>query len=618
MGWMFSGLDRDDFDKQYSDSALFKRIIKYFKPYKFLLLILSLTLMLASLSTTLVPVLISEALGTLDRNNLFSTSIIWLIVLLLIFSIFSFIFNLIQQEFTFRATAGAVYDLRVDVFNALIKKDMEFFDRQESGKLASRVVNDTNDFGQTVSLISNVIGQLLTIFFLFFFLIVYSVKLTLFIILFIPLIVLVALSFRKFVRKISLASSRVLAKVNALIQETTSGIYIAKSFRAENYIYDEFEKLNKTSYNVNLRRALLWNSIYPILGVFTAIATMGIIYLGFHDILGQSFTIFSTTIKPDYITVAELYLFYTALNFFFQPLLQISAFWSQFQQGLAAAERIFALIDAENNVIQNDDRSINSPKGKVEFRDVTFAYKTGVNIFENFNLTIAPGEKLAIVGHTGAGKSSLAKLITRSYEFQKGEIVIDDYDIRSLDLDGYRKNLAIITQEVFLWNDTIRNNLLYGLKDKSKDSNTLLQDVLSKIEVLDWITSLDKGLETTIGERGSKLSMGQRQLLSFARILLQNPSILIMDEATASIDPLTELKIQYATDILMQGRTSIIVAHRLSTIKKADRIIVIDKGRIVEEGTHDDLLAKNGYYAELYNTYYRHQSLEYIETMANV
>ena len=618
MGWMFGGLDKDDFDRQYSDSALLMRIIGYFKPYKYLLLILSLTLMLTSLSTTLVPVLISNALGTLDQNNLFSNAIVWLIILILIFSLSSFIFNLIQQEFTFRATAGAVYDLRKDVFNAMIKKDMEFFDRQESGKLASRVVNDTNDFGQTVSLVSNVIGQLLTIFFLFFFLIIYSVKLTLFILLFIPLIVLVALSFRKFARKIALASSRVLAKVNALIQETTSGIYIAKSFRAEDYIYNEFETLNKTSYNINLRRALLMNSIFPILGIFTALATTGIIYLGFQDILGESFSIFGFVIRPDFITVAELYLFYTALNFFFQPLLQISAFWSQFQQGLAAAERIFALIDAENNVIQYDNQKITHRQGKIEIKDLTFAYKPGINIFEHFNLKIAPGENLAIVGHTGAGKSSLAKIIARSYEFQHGEVIIDDYDIRSLDLEEYRKNLAIISQEVFLWNDTIRNNLLYGLKEKSENSDTLLQDVLSKVEALDWIQSLEKGLDTIIGDRGNKLSMGQRQLISFARILLQNPTILIMDEATASIDPLTELQIQHATDILMQGRTSIIVAHRLSTIKKADRIIVIDKGKIVEEGNHNDLLAKNGYYSELYNTYYRHQSLEYIESMAKV
>ncbi len=609
-----AGLDKADFDRQYSDITLFKRIMGYFKPYRKMILLLSLTLALASFSNTLIPVLISN---TLDNFKPSSTN--RLIIFLLIFAILSFVFNMIQQEFTYRATSSAVYDLRSDAFNALIKKDMSFFDNEPAGRLASRVVNDTNDFGQTVALTSNLVGQLLTVIFLLFFLVQYSIKLTIVIIFFGPFIVLVALSFRKIARSVALASQRILAKVNALIQETTSGIYIAKSFRAEQSIYDEFFDMNKTSYDVNLKRGLVFNSIFPILGLLTALATTAIVYFGFHDILKQSVILFGFSVAPERLTIGNFYLFVTGLNLFFQPLLQIASFWSQFQQGLAASERIFGLIDAENNVIQYDSKVIPYPQGKIQFKDVTFAYKKdGMNIFENFNLKIAAGEKLAIVGHTGAGKSSLAKLISRSYEFQRGEILIDDQDIRSLDIDAYRKNLAIITQEVFLWNESIKSNLLYGLEADSIDSEQRLKEVLSKVEVLDWINSLEDGLETKIGERGSRLSMGQRQLISFARILLQNPSILIMDEATASVDPLTELSIQHATDVLMQGRTSIIVAHRLSTIKKADRIIVIDKGKIVEEGNHDDLLAANGYYAELYNTYYRHQSLEYIESMAKV
>ena len=613
MGFVMHGLDKDDFDRQYSDRVLFRRIIGYFKPYKYMILLLSLTLTIASFSSTLIPVLIANTL-----DNLTSGGVTTLIVLLLTFAILSFLFNMIQQEFTYRATSSAVYDLRSDAFNALIEKDMSFFDKQPAGRLASRVVNDTNDFGQTVSLVSNLVGQLLTVFFLIFFLLQYSVKLTIVIVFFGPFIVLVALSFRKIARKVALASQRILAKVNALIQETTSGIYIAKSFRAEQSIYDEFDEMNNTSYDVNLKRGLVFNSIFPVLGVLTAIATSTIVFFGVQDLLQNQVSIFGFIIHPENLTIGNFYLFITGLNLFFQPLLQIASFWSQFQQGLAASERIFALVDAENAVIQYDSKIISEPKGKIEFRNITFAYKEGVNIFENFSLKIAAGEKLAIVGHTGAGKSSLAKLLSRSYEFQQGGIFIDDYDIRSLDIDGYRKNLAIITQEVFLWNESIKNNLLYGLHVDSKEAEEKLQEVLSKVEVLDWINSLEDGLETKIGERGSKLSMGQRQLISFARILLQNPSILIMDEATASVDPLTELTIQHATDVLMQGRTSIVVAHRLSTIKKADRIIVIDKGKIVEEGNHEGLLAKNGYYAELYNTYYRHQSLEYIESMAQV
>jgi ABC-type multidrug transport system fused ATPase/permease subunit len=606
-----NGLDKDDFDRQYGDSVLLKRITSYFSPYKLLIIILSICLFLSSLASTIVPVLISETLDNYSTSNLQD-----LILLLLGFSVFSFVMNLLQQEFTYRATSSAVYDLRSDAFDSLLAKDMAFYDKQPSGRLASRVVNDSNDFGQTVSLVSNLIGQLLIIVFLIYFLLIKSVKLTVVILLFGPLIIIVALSFRKIARTVALASQRILAKVNALIQESTSGIYIAKSFRAEQSIYDEFNTMNNTSYDVNLKRGLVFNSIFPILGFLTAIGVALIVFFGGKDLIGSDMNIFGLIIPKEELTIGNFYLFITGLNLFFFPLLQIASFWSQFQQGLAASERIFGLIDAENNVIQYDSKIIMNPQGGVEFKNLIFAYKPGQNIFENFNLKVSPGEKVAIVGHTGAGKSSLAKLISRAYEFQQGEIFIDGYDIRSLDLDAYRKNLAIITQEVFLWNESIKSNLLYGLNVDSTEADTKLQTVLTKVSVLDWINSLEKGLETKIGERGSKLSMGQRQLISFARILLQNPSILIMDEATASVDPLTELNIQHATDVLMEGRTSIIIAHRLSTIKKADRIIVLDKGKVVEEGNHETLLSLNGYYADLYNTYYRHQSLQYIESMA--
>ena len=490
MGFVMHGLDKADFDRQYSDAVLFRRIMGYFKPYRKMILILSLTLTLSSFSSTLIPVLISN---TLDNFN--SKTINTLIILLLTFAILSFVFNMIQQEFTYRATSSAVYDLRSDAFNSLIEKDMSFFDKEPAGRLASRVVNDTNDFGQTVSLVSNLVGQLMIVFFLLFFLLQYSVKLTFVIVFFGPFIILVALSFRKIARKVALASQRILAKVNALIQETTSGIYIAKSFRAEQSIYDEFSEMNSTSYDVNLKRGLVFNSIFPVLGLLTAIATSTIVFFGVHDLLGQQVYLFGLTISKEDLSIGNFYLFITGLNLFFQPLLQIASFWSQFQQGLAASERIFGLIDAENNVIQYENKVISHPQGKIQFKDLTFAYKEGVNIFENFNLKIAAGEKLAIVGHTGAGKSSLAKLISRAYEFQKGQLLIDDHDIRSLDIDAYRKNLAIITQEVFLWNESIRNNLLYGLDVNSEESEEKLQDVLSKVEVLDWITSLEKGLD---------------------------------------------------------------------------------------------------------------------------
>jgi ABC-type multidrug transport system fused ATPase/permease subunit len=249
-------------------------------------------------------------------------------------------------------------------------------------------------------------------------------------------------------------------------------------------------------------------------------------------------------------------------------------------------------------------------RGEIRFERVDFRYNPHEPVLEDFSLTIHAGETLALVGHTGSGKSSIGKLIARFYEFQGGRILIDDHDIRSLDLSRYHARLGIVTQTPFLFDGTVLDNIRYGRPDASDDE---VAQVARQVGGGDWIGSLPNGLTSQVGERGASLSMGQRQLVALARVLLQNPSIFILDEATASIDPLTETLIQEGLDVLLKRRTSIAIAHRLSTIKNADRIIVLRQGRIIEEGNHASLLAQGGHYAELYNTYFRHQSLEYIE-----
>jgi len=304
------------------------------------------------------------------------------------------------------------------------------------------------------------------------------------------------------------------------------------------------------------------------------------------------------------------YLFIQGLMMFWFPLTSIASFWSQFQIGLAAGERVFALVDAEPKVIQTDDVKIPAVKGEIVFDHVDFRYNENETVLADFSMTIKPGEALALVGHTGAGKSSLGKLVARFYEFQGGTIRIDGHDIRSLDLSNYRAHLGVVTQSPFLFDGTVRSNIYYGNPDASEAE---VERVAQQIAGGDWLASLPNGLDTEVGERGGSLSMGQRQLVALARVLLQNPSIFILDEATASVDPITEALIQEGLDVVMKNRTSIVIAHRLSTIKNADRIIVLSKGKIIEQGTHDELLQQRGSYAELYNTFFRHQSLKYIE-----
>ena len=278
--------------------------------------------------------------------------------------------------------------------------------------------------------------------------------------------------------------------------------------------------------------------------------------------------------------------------------------------GLAAGERIFALIDAEPRVVQHDQLVPPTLHGAISFEQVSFAYKPGEPVLQDFNLHIRAGETLALVGHTGSGKSSIAKLIARFYEFQGGRITIDGVDIRALDLAAYRSRLGIVTQTPFLFGGTIRENIRYG-RPTASDEEVLA--AANHIGGGDWIASLPQGLDSEVGKRGGRLSMGQRQIVALARVLLQNPAIIILDEATASVDPLTEALIQEGVETILAGRTSIVIAHRLSTVRSADRIVVLRKGMIIEEGNHDLLMTRGGYYAELYNTYFRHQSLAYIE-----
>jgi ATP-binding cassette subfamily B protein len=293
-------------------------------------------------------------------------------------------------------------------------------------------------------------------------------------------------------------------------------------------------------------------------------------------------------------------------------MMNLSAFWSNIQSGLSASERVFALMDAEPNVVQTDEQDVQPLRGEIRFENVSFRYADNEPVLTDFSLTIRPGENLAIVGHTGAGKSSLAKLIARFYEFQQGDIRIDGVDIRTLTLQQYRRQLGIVSQVPFLFSGTVAENIRYAAPEATE---TEILTLARRIGDGDWLETLPDGLETVVGERGAMLSMGQRQLVALLRVLVQKPAIFILDEATASIDPFTEWQIQQALNLILAEATSILIAHRLSTVKAADRIVVMEKGKIIEEGSHDGLLAQGGHYATLYNTYFRHQSLAYVESV---
>jgi ATP-binding cassette subfamily B protein len=420
---------------------------------------------------------------------------------------------------------------------------------------------------------------------------------------FLPLVFGFALGFRKLARRVTRRGMQAMADVNATIKETVSGIAVAKNFRQEASIYEIFEDANRRSYAVNIRRGVVLSLVFPTLNAMGGIFTAILIYFG------------GWSVDAGVVTAGAWYLFILSLDRFLFPVMSLSSFWTQIQSGLAAAERAFALIDADPNVVQRDSRPVPRLRGEIRFEDVSFRYTDREPVLEHFSLHIRAGETLALVGHTGAGKSSIAKLIARFYEFQEGRILLDGMDIRTLDLQAYRRQLGIVSQLPFLFSGTVAENIRYAAPDVSEE--TLLR-VARQIGGGEWLETLPNGIRTEVGERGARLSMGQRQLVALMRVLVKRPAIFILDEATASIDPFTELQIQEALNLILSQSTSILIAHRLSTVKAADRILVLERGAILEEGSHDALMAQGGQYAALYNTYFRHQSLAYVEEAGKV
>ncbi len=602
MGFIMDGLDAEAYDREYTDRQLLKRIIGYFRPHLSIMGIVAGLIMLNSVMDAAFPFLIARGLDQLEGAANLSETIwqrtAWLIGAILLSGALSWTFNFFRQKYTARTVGDVVLRLRQDAFDAVLARDMSFYDEFSTGRIVSRVTSDTQDFSNVVTLTLDLMSQVLIVTIVVSILVWIDLRLALIALLIAPVVVFTALAFRRIARQTTTQARRVLAEVNANVQESITGIGVAKNFRQEQHVFNEFRPVNAQSYRLSLRQGLTFSSIFPILGTISGIGTALVVYFGGMSVIGGV------------VSAGDLYLFIEGINLFWFPLISIASFWSQFQLGLAASERVFALVDAEPRVVQLDDRPAPRLEGQIEYRNLDFRYTEKEQVLENFNLTINAGETLALVGHTGAGKSSIGKLVARFYEYQGGQLIVDGQDIRSFDLHSYRRQLGIVPQAPFLFAGSVADNIRYGKPDAS-DSEVVA--VASRVGGGDWLDALPQGLETQVGEEGKGISMGQRQLVALARVLLQDPAIIILDEATASVDPLTEAQIQEGLDVVLQNRTAIVIAHRLSTIRSAGRIIVLRQGKIIEEGDHVALMALGGHYAQLYDTYFRHQSLEYIE-----
>jgi len=593
----FAGLDAESYDRSYRDAALARRMWGYFRPHARKLVWVTLAILVMSFAGAAGPLLIASGVEDMSAGDV-SGATARLAALLFLMGTLVWAANWVRRRLSAQAVGDVMLALRGDAFRAAIGHDLTFFSEHAAGRIVSRVTSDTQEVAQVIVLLTDVVSQFLEAAILLVVLATIEARLVPWLLLFLPVLFLVSFGFRRLARYVTRRGFRAMANVNALIKEAVTGIAVAKNFRQESAIYAEFTGVNRQSYRINVQRGFVLAAVFPTLSVLGGVGTALLVYIGGLSVVQAA------------ISYGAWYLFISSLDYFWFPVLNLSAFWSQVQGGLSASERVFALIDAESNVRQTESRPVPRLRGEIEFDRVDFRY-TREPVLESFSLHIAAQEDVALVGHTGAGKSTIAKLISRFYEFQGGALRVDGLDLRTLDLRAYRRQLGIVPQVPFLFAGTVADNVRYARPDARQAEIAALARRIGDGE---WLETLPDGLETQVGERGARLSMGQRQLVSLLRVLVQRPAIFIFDEATANIDPFTETQIQHALRLILEEATSILIAHRLSTVRAADRIVVLRQGRILEEGNHDSLLARGGHYAELYNTYFRHQSLEYIET----
>ncbi|MFX1419283.1 MAG: ABC transporter ATP-binding protein [Promethearchaeota archaeon] len=594
---IYSGIFSEHTIRKYTDRELFIRYIRRVAPFKKNVLLISLFVLISTIAEIINPLLIGIAVDELSKVDrriilVISTGLAYFLLFLIVWIMF-----FLQRREIGKFAPFFLDNLRMDIFDKLQEQDMSFFDKCESGRLNTRVSNDALDFGNTTILITDTVGNFLISICTFGILMWLNITLALITLISVPVILLLMFSLRKLARVVSRAYRRSIGNINAAMVESIEGIHVCKSYGQEAEVSKQFNETNKEYFKTGFKLTAVTHMWRPLLETVAGITLIIIVYFGGQFVLGG-------ITNPGTVFMFILY-----LQRFFRPIMIVALFFPQLSSGMAAYERILDILDSKPNMKQNTKVfDVNNLEGEIVFDNVDFCYREGEWVFKGLNLKIEKGEKLAIVGHTGAGKSSLVKLLCRYYEFQGGSIKIDGIDIRDMKLDSYRKNLGMVHQDVFLFSGTIEENIRYGRQDASEED---LWKAIRAVHAEELIEYLHDGLLTEIGERGSGLSAGQKQLISFARALLMDPKILILDEATSSVDAYTEAIIQEALEVLLAGRTSIVIAHRLSTILNVDRIIMMEQGKIIEEGTHEYLLAMGGKYGKLYKQYFEHQSLDW-------
>ena len=580
--------------------SLFKRLLSYTKPYKLTYYFVALSAILIAVVAIGMPYLIKVSIDEhiIPRQFEGFTTVIGMMTAVLIVDV------ILQLSFIYYANwlgQQVIRDLRVKLFTHMMSFKMQYFDKSAVGKLVTRAVSDIETIASIFSQgLFVIISDLLKMVVVLGFMAYSSWKLTLIALIVMPFILYATRVFQK-AMKVAFEEVRTqVSNLNSFVQERVTGMKIVQIFNREKVEYEQFKEIND-KHRIAWVKTVWYNSIFfPIAEMASSITIGLIVYIGVVMNIGSE----ANTMA---VEIGTIVMFIDLSQKLFRPLRQIADKFNTLQMGMVAANRVFAILDTESQIEDQGNLVAAHLKGDIEFKNVDFSYVDNELVLKNLSFKVASGETVAIVGATGAGKSTIINLLSRFYEINSGEILIDSASAKAYQLSSLRSQIAVVLQDVFLFADTILNNITLQNPDITEDD---VIKAAQKIGVHDFIMTLPNGYHYNVKERGVMLSSGQRQLIAFLRAYVSNPSILILDEATSSVDAYSEQLIQDATDIITKGRTSIVIAHRLATIKKADKIIVMDAGEIVEIGSHSQLLQKeNGYYKNLYEVQFLQQEV---------
>lgn len=582
------------------DLSLLKRVFQYAKPYKTKFILSVIMAILLAIVSPVRPWLIQITINDYVHQGVVGSKaikmkmeevIIWITViqigLLLLETAFRFYFSYL----TAWLGQTVVKDLRVNVYRKILRLNLSQFDTTPIGTLTTRTINDIEAINDIFSdgLIP-IIADLLSIIAVLVFMFWVDWRLTFISLASFPILIAATYFFKESVNKSFIRVRNAVAHLNAFVQEHITGMAIVQAFAAENKEFNKFKSINKEHRNANINAIFAYSVFFPVVEIVLAVGTGLMVWWAATHAM-------KLPEEEGRVLIGKMFSFFLCLNLLFRPLRVIADKFNVLQMGMVASERVFKVLDNDDVIKSEGSYAPEMAKGKITFEKVSFAYVADRYVLKDISFEVKPGDTVAIVGHTGSGKTSIISLMNRMYHIQHGTIKIDDVKIEEYKLDALRKNIGVVLQDVFLFSGSVMDNIT--LRNPAISREQVIA-AAKMIDMHDFIMQLPGGYDYNVMERGGSLSLGQRQLLSFIRALLYNPSILILDEATSSVDTESELLIQKAIDKLIAGRTSIVIAHRLSTIRKASKIIVLDKGEIKEMGTHDELIAHQGFYHKLH------------------